>query len=198
MTLMEFLLLILVAGICGALGQAIAGYSRGGCLVSVAVGLIGAILGIWLARALVLPPIVMVDIDHFKKINDTYGHAAGDAVLVRLVRAVTALLRQHDIVGRTGGEEFCAALGNTDLATAESVAQRMCRALSEASVVHDGQRVVVTVSIGVAQCDPERDSVESAIRRADLAMYEAKRKGRNQVVVAGPAAVVVEDRRKRT
>ena len=62
MTLMEFLLLILVAGICGALGQAIAGYSRGGCLVSVAVGLIGAILGIWLARALVLPPIVMVDI----------------------------------------------------------------------------------------------------------------------------------------
>jgi uncharacterized membrane protein YeaQ/YmgE (transglycosylase-associated protein family) len=62
MTLVEFLLLILVAGICGALGQAIAGYSRGGCLVSVAVGLIGAILGIWLARSLVLPPIVMVDI----------------------------------------------------------------------------------------------------------------------------------------
>lgn len=101
---------------------------------------------------------------------------------MNLVRALAALLRQHDIVGRTGGEEFCVTLGNTDLATAESIAQRMCRALSGERVTHDGRQIAITVSIGVAQCDPERDTVESALQRADLAMYEAKRKGRNRVM----------------
>ncbi len=126
--------------------------------------------------------LVMLDIDHFKEINDTYGHAAGDAVLMKLVRTVATLLRQHDIVARAGGEEFCVTLGNTDLATAEGIAQRMCRVLSEEDVTHDGQRIAVTVSIGVAQCDPAHDTVETALQRADLAMYEAKRQGRNRVV----------------
>jgi diguanylate cyclase (GGDEF)-like protein/PAS domain S-box-containing protein len=132
--------------------------------------------------------LLVLDIDHFKRINDTYGHAAGDTVLVNLVHVVTTLLRQHDIVGRIGGEEFCATLGSTDLAAAESIAQRMCRALAEASVAHQGERIAVTVSIGVAQCDPELDSVESAMQRADLAMYEAKRLGRNRVVPASSTA----------
>ncbi len=127
--------------------------------------------------------LLVLDVDHFKSINDTYGHAAGDAVLVHMVRAMLVELRQHDIVARAGGEEFYVTLGNTDLGRAEQIAQRMCGALSTGGGVTQGaQRIEVTVSIGVAQCDPERDTVDSVLRRADLAMYEAKRRGRNRVV----------------
>jgi diguanylate cyclase (GGDEF)-like protein/PAS domain S-box-containing protein len=126
--------------------------------------------------------LLVLDLDHFKQVNDTYGHAAGDAVLLHLANLMHAEVRQHDIIARAGGEEFFVSLGNTGLAAAELLAQRLCRSLAAGPVEHDGRRIEVTASIGVADCDPRRDTIETALQRADAALYEAKRRGRNRVV----------------
>lgn len=129
--------------------------------------------------------LMVIDADHFKGINDRFGHAAGDAALVSMARTMTDALRRHDVLARAGGEEFYATLGDTTLDDAQEIARRLCIALATRAVPHDGREITVTASIGVAACATASETLESALQRADQAMYEAKRLGRNRVVIAG-------------
>jgi len=129
--------------------------------------------------------ISVVDVDHFKTVNDTYGHPVGDEVL----REVACQLRDHtrrpDIVGRYGGEEFLILLPNSNASAAEEQAMRLCKLVREAVVnINSGQILNVTVSIGVAQFQHGVDTWDSLLNRADNAMYEAKNIGRDRWVVA--------------
>lgn len=128
---------------------------------------------------------LMCDLDRFKAINDAFGHAAGDAVLQRVSRALTACVRSGDVVCRWGGEEFLAMLVDTDPSEAMRVAQRMCSAVQRSSVVlPDGRSLSVTMSVGVATLTPG-EATEHAIARADAALYRSKGDGGNRVVRAG-------------
>lgn len=124
--------------------------------------------------------LIMLDIDHFKAVNDTYGHPAGDEV----IRRIAALLAQHarktDVVGRYGGEEFGIILTGTTADQAEVVAERLRRAAELMEVVHDGQVLSVTISLGIAEVQPEVDSHEQWISQADQALYRSKQNGRNR------------------
>jgi diguanylate cyclase (GGDEF)-like protein len=127
---------------------------------------------------------IVLDVDHFKLLNDTRGHAAGDCALQALVRQIKAMLRENDLIARTGGEEFTVLLPETS-ATAGIVAAERVRQAIEALVVpfEDGP-VQFTVSAGVAQFDPSQGGWEAMMRRADSAMYVAKEHGRNSVCPA--------------
>jgi two-component system cell cycle response regulator len=125
--------------------------------------------------------VILLDVDHFKQINDRYGHAAGDLVLGAVSRLLMSGIRNCDVVARWGGEEFVLALPSTALEGATEVAERARRRLESASIVTaDGQHIPVTASFGVAQLDPQ-ESLEQLIDRADRAMYSAKSSGRNRV-----------------
>ena len=124
---------------------------------------------------------VMIDLDHFKQINDRHGHRAGDEVLRAFVTLVKKTLRPSDLVGRIGGEEFALFLPDTPLEGATMVAERL-RQLTESEVVtFAGTHIRFTVSLGVAQYGPDGDTYESVIEAADSRMYRAKQAGRNQV-----------------
>lgn len=123
--------------------------------------------------------LIMFDLDHFKKVNDTYGHLAGDAVLRAVGRLVKRELRAEDRFGRLGGEEF-GVLVAADVETATDIAERLRHAVSVA-IVKGFEDVRVTASLGVAACDIEIDSVMSLMSKADERLYAAKRNGRNQV-----------------
>ncbi|MDR3672964.1 MAG: diguanylate cyclase [Holophaga sp.] len=124
--------------------------------------------------------LLALDIDHFKRVNDTHGHGAGDQTLVRFVQACSACLRAMDTLGRSGGEEFAVLLPETLLVDAKEVAERM-RASVERCVMNDAlDTFQITVSIGVAQLR-EGESFEALMARADLQLYGAKDAGRNQV-----------------
>lgn len=125
--------------------------------------------------------LVMIDADHFKRINDTHGHIAGDAVLRHLAAALSTNFRTIDVVARIGGEEFIALLPGVTLEAAEAVAQRVCRNLASQSAEVDGVPIHYTVSIGVAAMDAELNDINALIQRADAAMYAAKANGRNRV-----------------
>jgi len=125
--------------------------------------------------------LLMMDIDHFKRINDSHGHAFGDEVLKRLVETCQADLRGQDVLGRLGGEEFAVVMPECTLEAAESVAERLRRTLAAVAVPTAGGSVDFTVSIGVVDWAPER-SLEATLERADKAMYAAKSAGRNRVV----------------
>jgi diguanylate cyclase (GGDEF)-like protein len=128
--------------------------------------------------------VVMLDLDHFKRVNDGHGHAAGDAVLREIARRLPGVLRHHDRVGRWGGEEFLALLSDTAPAAATQVAQRLHEAVRAAPVpLPDGGTLPVTVSLGVATCR-EGERLEDLIARADAALYAAKAAGRDQVRIA--------------
>ncbi|HLO75048.1 MAG TPA: diguanylate cyclase [Magnetospirillum sp.] len=128
--------------------------------------------------------IALADLDHFKCVNDTWGHGIGDRVLCATARQFQHRLRPYDAVYRFGGEEFLFCLPNTDVATAAQVLDRVRRSISRLSVTtDDGERVPVTVSIGVAQMVPGR-TVQEAIAAADRALYAAKDAGRNRVQTA--------------
>lgn len=129
--------------------------------------------------------LAMLDLDHFKSVNDTYGHAAGDQVLVATVRCVRSVLRPYDRLYRYGGEEFLICMPGVSGVQAGDLAERIRKAISEQRVwLDDGQRhIQVTGSIGVAMHDASR-TVEESLGIADKAMYEAKALGRNRVVVA--------------
>ncbi|MEN9627435.1 MAG: hypothetical protein RJA10_662 [Pseudomonadota bacterium] len=124
---------------------------------------------------------LMVDVDHFKQINDTHGHAIGDEMLRHLARVLAASLREQDTLGRLGGEEFLAVLPSASLADARRVAERMCAAAAASPLPGPHGPVAVTVSIGVAGGDEV--SAAALIARADAALYQAKHAGRNTVAV---------------
>jgi diguanylate cyclase (GGDEF)-like protein len=127
--------------------------------------------------------LVMFDLDHFKQVNDTYGHIAGDLVLVSTVQRIKTLLRPYDRIYRYGGEEFIICMPRTTLAQAHMVAERMREAIAEQNIRFDNSResLRVTASFGVTILTQLR-SVEESIDYVDKAMYEAKRAGRNRVV----------------
>ncbi|MCP5277325.1 MAG: diguanylate cyclase [Thiobacillus sp.] len=122
----------------------------------------------------------LLDIDHFKKLNDTLGHQAGDEALRHLAQVVKALLRPTDTLARYGGEEFLILLPNTGLEEAAEVLKRVQRALTKQFFLHDNERVLITFSAGVAERQGEEGST-AIVARADAAMYRAKQSGRNRV-----------------
>ena len=131
-----------------------------------------------------LPPysVLMLDLDHFKDINDTHGHAAGDAVLCHATALVTAQCRTTDSFGRLGGEEFLLVLDDTSLEEAADVAERIRATIAATPCVVPGKNPIgVTVSVGMAQFTDADADANATLDRADRALYEAKRRGRNQV-----------------
>ena len=132
--------------------------------------------------------VLFLDLDHFKQINDSYGHAAGDACLAAVVAPIQAELRQSDLVGRYGGEEFVVVLTGADLAAAEPVAQRICKRIADVRVEGFGTPIRFTCSIGVAGSDALGAWGQHLIAHADSAQYAAKRSGRNQVQLAASLA----------
>lgn len=127
--------------------------------------------------------VMMIDLDHFKFINDTWGHQAGDQVLKRFAAMASAALRNEDVIGRMGGEEFCVILTGSHLSEAQEIGERLRHACESETVVAEEIRIRFTISIGIAQVTVS-ESLETAIRRADQAMYRAKRIGRNRVELA--------------
>jgi len=128
--------------------------------------------------------VMMIDLDHFKPINDKYGHAVGDAVLVGVVKTSLESLRQSDVMGRLGGEEFAVILPETGLAAAMDVANRLRAHIADHPIVTVKTAVTCTASIGVAQMKPEDGTIDDLLHRADDAMYRAKEHGRNRVDMA--------------
>ena len=124
--------------------------------------------------------LITVDVDHFKRVNDTHGHEAGDEVLRRLARTLESRLRGSDVVARLGGEEFVALLPDTDLNGAQSIAQALVTAMAEQQ---DPVVGTITVSAGVATMRGAEDNGAAMLRRGDAALYEAKGQGRNRVCV---------------
>ncbi len=132
--------------------------------------------------------LAMIDIDRFKRVNDSFGHAAGDAVIRHVVQTVAFGLRRHDLFGRWGGEEFAVALPEADPDCAGAIAERIRRSIEDSplrSPTGGGWPIPVTVSIGIAVLAPG-ETLDAFADRADRAMYEAKRAGRNRVSVAPP------------
>jgi diguanylate cyclase (GGDEF)-like protein len=125
--------------------------------------------------------LILIDADHFKGVNDRYGHAAGDAVLRYMADAMAATFREVDIVARIGGEEFAVLLPSTGLEAAAAVAERLRAQLAQSSVMVDGETIRFTVSAGVAQMNAGVAGLDGLLKHADLALYTAKAGGRNQV-----------------
>jgi diguanylate cyclase (GGDEF)-like protein len=136
---------------------------------------------------------IYIDVDHFKRVNDTHGHQAGDDVLRDVAARIKAELRMSDVMGRFGGEEFVALLIDADLDAANMVAQRIRASVAgQPFMLAEGQALAVTVSVGVSTLDDfERghaieDVASALVAQADQALYQAKQNGRNQVVAALP------------
>lgn len=141
--------------------------------------------------------VMVADMDHFKRINDTMGHAAGDAVLVETARRLRENLRAVDLVARIGGEEFLIVMPSTGLVDAKKAAQRLCKMIRNTPFEVPGQSmpITATISIGMTVCDPGKNtklvvplSAETLLGRADKALYGAKAEGRNRVTLLRSAA----------
>jgi two-component system cell cycle response regulator len=131
--------------------------------------------------------VMMLDLDHFKAVNDQHGHAAGDEVLRRLSQRLRAELRTGDLLARIGGEELLVALADTDYATAHDCAERLRHRIAEApfAVGDGGPSIAVTMSVGLALADNSAmETAEAVIARADRALYTAKSLGRDRVMLA--------------
>jgi len=126
--------------------------------------------------------VILADVDHFKKINDKYGHGAGDAVLVTAMQRISSCLRSYDVVGRYGGEEFLIIAPGCDIELAQKLAERIRVAIGEQPVDLGETSTTITLSLGVTLGTPESDP-EFLVTLADTAMYQAKRNGRNRVEV---------------
>lgn len=124
---------------------------------------------------------LLLDIDFFKRINDTYGHLAGDAVLKQLAQLMQSNCGVYSDIGRYGGEEFCMLLAGTRLTDAVDFAEHLRTAIAEMVVTHNDHCFSVTVSIGVTQQEPQTSNMSTLIESADQALYDAKRSGRNRV-----------------
>ena len=134
--------------------------------------------------------VMMFDIDHFKQVNDRWGHPAGDDVLRELSERTLRQVRSVDLAARIGGEEFVVVMPETNLAGAAVVADRLRLAVADQPFTLQGydQKLPVTVSIGVAVTNSSSESLEALLKRADDALYAAKNGGRNRVVAAPPAS----------
>jgi diguanylate cyclase (GGDEF)-like protein/PAS domain S-box-containing protein len=138
--------------------------------------------------------LMFMDIDHFKVINDTHGHAAGDAVLVEFAARLTSCVRETDTVARLGGDEFVVLIeGVCDASEVSGVADRFCAELAVAMAI-EGQELIVTSSIGIALVDEADDTPAAVLAKADAALYSAKRAGRNRYAVAGKIAARLDCR----
>ena len=124
--------------------------------------------------------VIMMDADHFKRINDTFGHAAGDVVLRALVSRCQSILRSIDVLARFGGEEFVIMLPGTDSCGAVELAERMRKAIADSPMVLNGEPASITVSLGCASMGDEVTTLESLLKAADIALYRAKQLGRNR------------------
>jgi diguanylate cyclase (GGDEF)-like protein len=131
--------------------------------------------------------LLFVDIDHFKKLNDTYGHQAGDQVLAGVARVMMTTIRAEDVLARYGGEEFAVICREIELPGADALARRLVAAVAARPFEFGGQQIPVTVSVGAA-IDHGRSEPQALIAAADAAMYEAKRLGRNRVSLHAPKA----------
>ncbi|WLG93675.1 sensor domain-containing diguanylate cyclase [Pseudomonas sp. FP198] len=129
--------------------------------------------------------LVMLDIDHFKRVNDTYGHQAGDKVIEQVARLLHEHVRESDVAGRYGGEEFGVVLSDTDSAGGQIFAERLRKAVEESLVQYNGQDISFTVSLGVADLSQPANDHAELIARADQALYTSKKTGRNRVTVHG-------------
>lgn len=130
---------------------------------------------------------MMVDLDHFKRVNDKYGHSVGDLVLKAFAEHARQSLRKHDAVGRIGGEEFAVLLPETGCREAVTLAERLGSEVRNLNLRLDGQTIRFTVSIGVAQSNAKEHTFEQTLKRADAALYEAKEAGRNRVHANSPS-----------
>lgn len=127
---------------------------------------------------------LMLDLDHFKKFNDQYGHLIGDLVLQEFAQRSKSAVREIDLIGRYGGEELVVLLPETDSDTAMQVAERLRRSVEQPSIKISDRELHITVSIGVSRKDENTLELETLIARADQAMYIAKYRGRNQVAMS--------------
>ena len=131
--------------------------------------------------------LVMFDIDHFKKVNDTHGHQAGDLVLSELSTLLTGALRAEDVFARYGGEEFAVICRGTDLTQASIVGERMRKAVEKHRFTFEGTHIPVTISVGIAGMpDPAVKDATDLVSRADKALYQSKHGGRNRVTIHQP------------
>lgn len=138
--------------------------------------------------------VLLLDLDHFKLINDMYGHEVGDLVLKRFAQICHKTLRKVDLVGRLGGEEFAILLPETDFVQAVDVAERLRTAIAEAVLLlEDGKEICFTASLGVALFDKSSSKVDILLNRADYALYQAKQDGRNRVSVFRPSVKKYHD-----
>lgn len=126
--------------------------------------------------------LIMLDIDHFKQINDTFGHPAGDAALKHIARLLRETLRERDVAARVGGEEFAIWVPGADLATTFEVAERLRQRVATSPFRAEGQERILTVSCGVAAFPTPIGAIENMMGAADIALYRAKRAGRNRVI----------------
>lgn len=127
--------------------------------------------------------ILMIDLDHFKSVNDNYGHAAGDTVLELTCKRWRNVLRSRDILGRVGGEEFAVLVPQGNIATTRAVAQRLSQAIRGAPFDLDGQEIFCSISVGFTLISPDDATVKDALSRADEALYQAKNAGRDCIKV---------------
>lgn len=129
--------------------------------------------------------VIMLDIDHFKNVNDTYGHAAGDEVLKNAARVFTSQIREMDVLARYGGEEFIIGLPGANEKEALKFAERIRSEIEKINVNYEDKIIKVTISLGVAELNVDsNENSESLEKRADKALYKAKNSGRNQVIAA--------------
>jgi diguanylate cyclase (GGDEF)-like protein len=128
--------------------------------------------------------VLMLDLDLFKGVNDTYGHTAGDAVLKHFARLMQNAIRKIDTAGRLGGEEFAIILPGADAMAAKASAERLRKVVATTPFVREGKTIPLTVSIGIATMGPGDRNEDAALTRADGALYRAKRNGRNRVEIA--------------
>jgi diguanylate cyclase (GGDEF)-like protein len=141
--------------------------------------------------------VIAIDLDHFKAINDTYGHAGGDRVLVEAVQACMGELRTTDIIGRLGGEEFAVLLPNTAQMSAMKAAEKLRAAVEYIRIPMQGRVIKLTASFGVASLDYTTRDADTLLERADEALYDAKAAGRNRCMTRSRPAVEVAQSRRR-
>jgi diguanylate cyclase (GGDEF)-like protein len=130
--------------------------------------------------------VLMIDVDHFKSVNDRYGHAVGDQALISVANACKEGKRSSDMVGRIGGEEFAMLLPETDLYQARIVADRVCKAVAASSLRANAVHFNVTASVGFAAATVSMPGFEALLNAADQARYQAKDQGRDRIVAWSP------------